>query len=261
MVEELRARIKRLSQRTVDDDSIRLSKHIARGILQEFPGGSLTTALTSQLHEGKETSENFKVIFDVLLGLLDTQLEEDEIKQLRTILSAFENPKYGQLSPNSKLICEHIANVAIYGHGLITLLQLADLRSKLKLPQEEFGIAIDELLLNGYVRPADLCGECDAIWPENKLFWETDNELYNWSTEQNAYDLAKALVGYEGSTVVLGVLQQLLDWPIRKLNPAASFLVEHLLADAGDHYSYADYVYSTLTETPATREFVRNWAI
>lgn len=257
MVEELRARIKRLSQRTVDDDSFRAGKHIARGLLQEFPGGSLATALTSGLQEDRETSENFKVIFDALLGLLDTQLEEPEIKQLRTILSAFENPKYGQLSTYSKRICKHIAEAARFGHGLITIIHLTNLQNELKIPQDEFRVAIDELLLNGYIQSHDLCRDCDAIYPENKLFWETDNELYNWSTEQNAYDLAKALVEHENSAVVISVLQKLLDWPIRKLNPAATFLVEHLLAESGDQNSYADYVYPILQETPATREFVR----
>lgn len=94
-----------------------------------------------------------------------------------------------------------------------------------------------------------------SIGANDSLFWKLDPVVKSWNPSKDALKVAGLIVN-KGS-LFAKELQELIKWPVRRLNPAISFLVEHGYVLASKT-SNSKFVSSWLSCTPKTRMFLRN---
>lgn len=98
------------------------------------------------------------------------------------------------------------------------------------------------------------------ISSKDTLFWQLDEAVKGWKTKDDAQDLATLLVNQEQDIVSLKQLQEQLGWDIRRINPAATFLVKHGICDASDVHSNFDLAYDSIWATAHTRNWLKGIA-
>jgi hypothetical protein len=157
-----------------------------------------------------------------------------------------------KMSLDAQRLAVFLSERAQSGIEIHDAVEAATVMEKMKLTQEDFEIAADEIEERGWAK-LHLGGI--RIAPTARLFFETDGQLRGWDPMMDAKSLAIVLVG-RGEEGTLQELDGQLGWGIRRINVAAQFLV--IGGYAGTLRTNSDpYVYPFLMTTPKMKRFAR----
>lgn len=134
------------------------------------------------------------------------------------------------------------------------VLDIDEVEKELSLSGTLIEEAADELKDAGFLKVTHLINAPTRISTTTSLFWSTDAIINGWDTAQDAKTIASALVNKGEEGINLSALSELLNWQLRRINPAATFLVEHGLAEASKVISHP-YAYQWLRSNVKTRRF------
>jgi hypothetical protein len=95
------------------------------------------------------------------------------------------------------------------------------------------------------------------IFPENSLFWVFDPSQKGWNPEEDAFSCAVFMVNSGKDGISLSELEQAYSWSVRRVNPAATYLVEHGLVLASKAMSHPE-AYPWIGVTSKTRRFAKS---
>lgn len=95
------------------------------------------------------------------------------------------------------------------------------------------------------------------VFPRNSLFWIFDHFVKGWSTKDDALSCATFMLNGGEEGIDFRELEKGLGWPLRRLNPATTYLAEngHVQAPKAMCHPHA---YPHILVTPKTRRFVKN---
>jgi hypothetical protein len=223
-------------------------------------------AVTEAIAGADVAAEIDRKLAAIIEGLLDVSVRQDPQKELQAVRSELESllaalsPISPPLSPDAERVAVWIARKSLSGLTGDWLIILTDISQECSLSEDETRDAVDELMERGYVREYGLCSLGDALWPENRLFWEVDELAKGWNVLDNAFALARRLVQTGEPTVSLQELHEALGWELRMLNPAATYLIDNGLVDSIPPGVPLEYACSHLTPTHRTRRFIKEKA-
>lgn len=202
---------------------------------------------------------------------LNSNLENfDEVvkKLISEIFGLSEKPPLGEppkiepsenvgLSHNAFIVARLLCEKSEWGREADPSVEWEDLLS-LEIPEDELEEALYELEEEGLITIHKAIGAprgISHISSKNALFWRVDPVVKGWDPRKDAIKVAGLLANKESLTAI--ELQKLTEWPIRRLNPAISFLAEHeyVLASKAKH---PQFVSPYLHCTSKTRIFLRN---
>ena len=196
--------------------------------------------------------ENFdevvRKIINATLGLSD--------KPSLGELPKIETSKNIGLSPNAFIIAQLLCEQSKLGRETDPIIDWKDFVS-LNIPEDELEEALYELEDEGFIcvhKGANYPRGIAHISPKNVLFWEIDPIVKGWDPRRDAIEIAGLLVNRGKLSAI--ELQKLTNWPIRRLNPAISFLVEYQYVLASKSIDL-QFVSPYLHSTAKTRKFLR----
>ena len=190
-------------------------------------------------------------------------LTEPELRHYRTDLYSFNEAArlsltplalYVYLSPEATAVARHLNEGSRNGHPFDPQARVEELPGLLSLSPDDIEIAIDELRDQGLV---EFNGSHDRVWPTNRLFWETDALFAQWDPALDAQQVARFVVAYPHDYPDLKDIADGLGWPPRRLNPAATYLIEAGLVGDRPALGTAPYWTLSLIRTAKTRRYVR----
>jgi hypothetical protein len=116
----------------------------------------------------------------------------------------------------------------------------------------------DELESRGFLKQTGVLGSpIGIIQPTDLLFWSFDKAYRPWNPEADARSIAQKLVQGPTKQLVTEELAAELEWEIRRINPALTYLTQHGLVEYSREIRYPWVVFS-IRETGATRQYVRH---
>jgi len=187
----------------------------------------------------------------------------DELRRYRDELHRFVTGQRGQLEPNRpfvQLSPEGAALAALLnqrsrnGYKLDPQIRIDGLATLLELGADDVELAIDDLRAMGLL---EINASRDAVFPTNRLFWETDPLFGANDPAGDAEAVAGALVAHTNDSIAMADLATVLDWSPRRLNPAASYLVETNNAYGLQTIGSAPFWYREVSRTSTTKRLVR----
>ena len=164
------------------------------------------------------------------------------------------------LSPAAEAIVRIMIEGSENGMADGQMLPLGQVKEAIGLEDDDIIDAVDELESRGYVRVIStqsidpLDGE--HVWAEASLFATFDKYFKPWNPENDALQIAAALVNGKDGTVQ--TMAQEYNWPPRRMNPAVSYLIENGFVGASDELGSLPWVRWSIYKTPSTRRFVRD---
>lgn len=163
------------------------------------------------------------------------------------------------LSVQARRLATLLSERSVNGDTLDPMLDAADILKELQITEKEASDAADELDELGWVKlHLDVnMGNVGfgRISPELQLFFNIDPHVKGWKSEEDAYQLAVALVNAGEEMVSLQKADELLKWGPRRINPAAHYLESNGLAKARAAMSSQPYAFEYFQITPRTRRF------
>ena len=194
-------------------------------------------------------------------------LDEVVMKLINSVLGLSEKPPLGEppvietknigLSHNAFVIARLLCEKSESGRKLDPIIKWEDLLV-LEISEDELEEALYELEEEGFVTIHRAWGAprgISSIGANDSLFWELDPVVKGWNPSKDALKVAGLIVN-KGS-LSAKELQELIKWPVRRLNPAVSFLVERGYVLASKTLN-PKFVSSWLSCTPKTKMFLRN---
>jgi hypothetical protein len=158
------------------------------------------------------------------------------------------------LSSEAGALAEYLNTNSRTGDLFDPQVRIDALETELELPIDDLELAIDELAASGLI---EINGSRDVIYPTSRLFWETDPIFAKNDPVSDAEAIARVLVAHPGDAISMTELALTLEWQKRRLNPAASYLVEMGKARARPAVD-AVYCYGEIVRTTATKRFVHD---
>ena len=123
----------------------------------------------------------------------------------------------------------------------------------LGMTPEQMELAVDELRDFGL---ADVNGSNDTLFATNRLFWETDALFGETDPAVDAQVVAKFVVGHPSDYSELKEIAACLGWSPRRLNPAASYLIDAGLVGRAAAVVSAPYCALSLIRSAKTKRYV-----
>jgi hypothetical protein len=114
-----------------------------------------------------------------------------------------------------------------------------------------------DLIQSGMIRKTDSIGE-DTIWPRGPLFIMFDEHVHDWRPADDARALAAVMVNQGDECFSPDELQQLTEWPVRRLNAALHAIKASDIADGHKYLDGTNWVFSRIYVTPQTRRAARS---
>jgi hypothetical protein len=188
----------------------------------------------------------------------------EELRRYRDALHSFVADQREELEPSrpfvrfsaeGRALAELLNRSSKNGYKLDPQLRIDPLAGTLAVSPETVELAIDELRTAGL---AEVNGSNDVIHATNRLFWETDPIFATSDPVSDAELVARTLVGHASGTIRLSELATLLKWDPRRLNPAATYLVETNNARGLATIGSAPFSYLEIERIPSTKRLVRN---
>lgn len=166
------------------------------------------------------------------------------------------------LSGNAQRLAVVLNQKSQHGLELDPILEASKLVEVLAISEDALGEAADELEERSWATLSRTSGMGRAgfsdISPTPLLFIETDLALKGWDPRSDAKVLANALiVGNERDGTWLRALDERLSWGPRRLNPAASYLVNHEYVEESKAVGADPYMSHYLRVTAKTRRFAK----
>lgn len=161
------------------------------------------------------------------------------------------------LSTNAQRIALLLNERSEFGMIYDPILPLDEIIDAVSLEKDLTEEALDELKEEGFiVINREIGGDSPRVYPCNMLFWKTDPILRGWNPVDDARVLASMLVNDKQG---MSYLSEMDKWGQRRINPAATYLVEHDLVEASKTVPVPHpYAYGRLIATTKTRRFLRN---
>jgi len=159
-----------------------------------------------------------------------------------------------RLSFEARRLAQYLNTKSRTGDLFDPQVRIDGLEKELELSVLDLELAIDELAASGLL---EINGSRDIIYPTNRLFWETDPIFTEDDPVSDAEAVARVLVTHPTDAISMAELASALDWSKRRLNPAASYLVEMGKARAKPTVD-AVYCYGEIVRITATKRFVRD---
>jgi hypothetical protein len=97
-----------------------------------------------------------------------------------------------------------------------------------------------------------------SVRPERYLFAEFDQHWKPWNPSEDAVLLAAAMVNSPDFPAAMSAIAGRLDWPARRLNPAASYLMRRQLVEFVDSLDSRPFTAHRITRSDATRRFLKS---
>ena len=172
--------------------------------------------------------------------------------------AAIEQPE-SNYSPAAMAVAEYFCRETKYALQCDPDISEEDLAAAASLSLMDTQDALYEL---DYFMEDDSVIGCKRVTP-NIFFWAEFDQYfpYGGNPKEDAFKIAADLVNGQNSSISAKNLLEKYEWEPRRLNPALSYLIENEII------SYCDPVLdgfrcvtSTISETPATRLFVKNHA-
>jgi len=160
-----------------------------------------------------------------------------------------------RLSPEGLSLAGYLNQRSVAGKKLDPQIRLETLVGGVGLTSDEVELAIDELVRFGLV---EIGGSRDTLYVMNRLFWETDPLFAENDPVIDAQTVARALVNRQENGADMLQMSTELQWPPRRLNPAASYLVEMGHAEGWATINSAPFWVYRIVRTIATKRFVRD---
>jgi hypothetical protein len=137
-----------------------------------------------------------------------------------------------------------------------------DLLRELGMTPIQLGVAAGELNDLALVRLIGSYGAGETgfhqIAPGEFFFAVTDAALQDWDPEEDARQLAAALVNMKATVVNLDAVDELLGWGPRRMNAAAAYLVMNAHAKPLKTHGSGNYLYRSLHVTHRTHLFTES---
>jgi len=162
------------------------------------------------------------------------------------------------LSSNAQLIASLLNSKSEVGISHDPIISSDEIIQALSMSKDLTEEAIDELSDAGFVELILAMNAPPRVLPLNLLFWKTDPFFRGWSPADDARSLSSMLVNTYEDGANLSELAKQLNWETRRINPSATFLVEHDLVMASEAMGTHPYAYAWLRATTKTRRFLRN---
>lgn len=159
------------------------------------------------------------------------------------------------LSPEGSKLAAYLSMRSMNGHALDPRVRIDALPPALDLTESDIDMAIDELTSVGML---EINGAHEFVYPTNRLFWGTDPIFRYSDPAEDAAAVARALVAHSTDSMGMENLCSLLKWEPRRLNPAATYLVETGNAQGQQASGSAPFWYVWVVRTVATKRFVRD---
>lgn len=203
----------------------------------------------------------------VLRSLLCVKLDDYQEGLQQLVDACFERsrkPPLGQadqqiiteilpLSSNAQLIALLLNRQSEVGISHDPILSLNEITKTLSMQEDLAEEAIDELKDEGFVEVIHAINAPLRVFPHNRLFWETDLILRRWNPANDAKTLSSMLVNSNQDGAQISELDRQLGWRPRRINPAATYLVEHDLVQASQSIGTHPYAYAWVRATTKTR--------
>lgn len=138
-----------------------------------------------------------------------------------------------------------------HGDSFDPQLSVADLREKTGLTNEDMDDAFHEL--RDFVKE-----RFGSVRPERYLFAEFDQHWKPWNPSVDALVLAAAMVNSPDFPAAMSAIAERLNWPARRLNPAASYLMRRQVVEYVDSLDSRPFTAHRITRNDATRRFVKS---
>lgn len=168
------------------------------------------------------------------------------------------SPPTTHLSPEGGALAQFLNTRSITGDKFDPQVRIDALETELALSIDDVKLAIDELSASGLL---EINGSRDVVFATNRLFWETDPVFADNDPASDAETLARAIVNQPMDAISMTDLASKLGWQPRRLNPAASYLVESGKARPRPVLGGGPYCYGEIVRTTATKRFVRDLAL
>lgn len=187
----------------------------------------------------------------------------DEVRTYRDQLYERNQLMLSELDPSHSLplLSEEAVRAARYlnehsvnGYKFDPQVRLEVLPELINLPTEDVEIALDELHELGYV---EFAGSL-TVFPMDRLFWDTDTMFASNDPVNDAYEVAKVVVDHDSDFVDLSVIAEKLGWTPRRVNPAATYLVELGYVNRRPAMGTAPFALKSVIRTARTKRLVRD---
>lgn len=164
---------------------------------------------------------------------------------------------YVFLSVDGASLARHLNTRSQHGHRFDPQIRLDALPDILGLTPDEVELAVDELCESGL---AELNGSHDVLFATNRLFWETDALFQETDPALDAQAVARVVVAHSHDYPDLKDIAEGLGWTARRLNPAATYLIDAGMVGERPALGTAPYWVLSLIRTPKTKRYVRDLA-
>jgi hypothetical protein len=141
------------------------------------------------------------------------------------------------------------------GYKFDPQVRIDTLAELLELSVDDVEIAIDELARLDLL---EVNGSRDVVFATNRLFWDTDPIFTAFDPAADAETVARVLTALSSASITMADLASQLAWSPRRLNPAASYLVESENAHGRQALGSAPFWYLQLRCTVSTKRVVRD---
>lgn len=161
------------------------------------------------------------------------------------------------LSPNASTLAVLLSTIAEFGANRFEFFDTSEIQKSLEFSDQQMEDSLDELVEQGMLEfPAG----SRSVTPQNRLFWIVDVYTQGWDVQDDAHSVAVAMVNIdeEGSRLLSMIeIAENLNWPARRLNPAASLLDANEKCKSFSTTGSHPFIYTYLQVVPATRRFIR----
>ncbi len=164
---------------------------------------------------------------------------------------ALRSPASTGYSAAATALARAFVEASEHGDSFDPQFSVADLCEKTGLTGEDMVDAIHEL--RDFVKE-----RFGSVRPERHLFAEFDQHWKPWNPSDDALVLAAAMVNSPDFPSAMSAIAERLDWPARRLNPAASHLMRRQLVDYLDTLDSRPFTAHRITRNDATRRFVKS---
>jgi len=200
--------------------------------------------------EGDTVVKVWKISRDVLNDNDSTKV----IRTLRKITSGEADWPTENAQKLAEYLCEHSEN-GILHDKMFTKNELSAILSLNINDIDEIVAELQENRLVIYQKHAT------RLWANNCLFWKFDKIVMGWETVEDAVVIAKILLKCQSEAMNLDQIKDLLNWELRRVNPAVTFLVENKYVDKNelDKGSYP-HAYRWIKKNASTSRFVKKFS-
>jgi len=162
---------------------------------------------------------------------------------------------YVFLSADGTALAKYLNAHSQHGHKFDPQVRLDALPGILDLTPEQVELAVDELCDSGL---AEMNGSHDVLFATNRLFWETDALFGETDPAVDAQDVARLVVAHPHDHPDLKDIAEGLGWSPRRLNPAATYLIDAGLVRQRAALRTAPYWALSLIRSTKTKRYVRD---